>query len=262
MEDNNMSKEDIDKLLKIVETCQLADIDIAIIENYLDSDGVKHEAFRAINNDKSCLTISNDNIPNLGENGIIGLSRINTVLRSRLAYFKDDPSFTIQFQKNSKNEISSLKFSNKNATSTFRCASPGIIKAPKAINEEDHAIICFDKEIVQTLIASSKAMGAKQFSIIGKREGDDFKISFDFSDGQESLIVNTESKVDFLSEESNFRYSYSCNIFFNLVRNIIGNLSKEEKEFPIILGEHGFIKLNVNGHWVSFLPNADLDEGE
>ena len=260
---SSLSKESVTQLSKVIETCMLAGIENVLIENDPDGD-VGQAVIRGINDDRTCLILSNNDVPTLGKEGkVLGLSRMN-ILRSRMNVLNGDDSFEVSVEVNNKNEVSVLHLNNSKAKTQFRCASPSIIKAPKAVNDEELAVINIKREDVPTIISASKAMGAKKFVLMCKKNAEgSFEGFIEYYDAnQDAFSIKVADNVDFVDEPATFVYYYITDIFLSLVRKIESSLPEGETDFPLIVGKNGTLRLIINNHVIILIPQTNTQDGD
>ena len=251
---SSLSKENITKLNKVIETCLLSGIENVLVENLKGQPGV----IRGINDDRTCLILSNEDVPDFGQDVVIGLSRMRD-LRSRASVLSSAADFEMTFDTNNKNEVSVLGFKSGKGKTQFRCASPSIIKAPKAVNDEELAVVNFKKEDVQTINAAAKAMGAKTFTLLCKKNADEkFEAFIEFYDtNQDVFSIKIADDVEFIDGPATFVYYYMSDIFLGLIRQIHGNLAEGETDFPLIVGKGGTLRLIINNHVIILVPQTN-----
>ena len=254
---SSLSKESVSKLNKVIETCLLAGIENVLIEN--DPDGDEGQAvIRGINDDRTCLILSHAEVPELGGEGkVLGLSRMN-ILRSRVNVLNTDDSFEMSVETNNKNEVSVLGLKSSKAKTQFRCASPSIIKAPKAVNDEALAIIQISKGDVATINSAAKSMGAKTFTLMCKKNGDAYEAFIEYYDANQDVFsIKVNDNVEFLDEPATFVYYYITDVFLGLIRQINSGLGENETSFPIIVGKGGTLRLIINNHEIILVPQTN-----
>lgn len=246
----SLSKENVLKFNKVLDTCLLAGIENVLIEN-----GDK-SIIRGINDDRTCLILSENDVPEIGGD-VIGLSRMN-VLRSRMNVLNADSSFEMTSETNNRNEISILGLKNNKAKTQFRCASPSIIKAPKAVNDEELAVVEINKADVATLNSAAKAMGAKTFTLMCKANGDNYEAFIEYYDvNQDVFSMKVADSVEFLDEPATFVYYYITDVFLSLIRKISDSLPEGENTFPLIIGKGGTLRLIINNHVIILVPQTN-----
>lgn len=254
---SSLSKNDVSQLNTVIETCLLAGIENIVIEN--DPHGDEGQsAIRGVNDDRTCLILSNNDVPSLGGEGkVIGLSRMN-VLRSRMNVLNGDDTFAVDVDVNGKGEISVLHLKNRQAKTQFRCASPSIIKAPKAINDQELAAVAVKKSDVQTLNAAAKAMGAKTFTLMVKQAGDKYEAFIEYYDtNQDVFSIKISDNVEYFDEPTTFVFYYIADTYLGLIRQIVSKLGEEENEFHMIVGKGGTLRLIVNNHVIILIPQTN-----
>ena len=255
---SSLSKNDVSQLNTIIETCLLAGIENALIENDPNGDEGQ-QVVRGINDDRTCLILSNNDIPSLGGTGkVLGLSRMN-ILRSRINVLNNDDSFIITADTNTKDEVSVLNLKNNKAKTQFRCASPSIIKAPKAVNDQEMAAIEIKKTDVDTLSSAAKAMGAKTFTLLAKKgAGDNIEAFIEYYDtNQDVFSIKVADSIEFFDEPSTFVYYYITDVFLRLIRQISGALGENDTGFHIIVGKGGTLRLIINNHVIILVPQTN-----
>lgn len=248
----NLTKENVAKLSKIIETCMLAGIENVLVES--GADGV----IRGINDDRTCLILSNNDVPDLAGGEVLGLSRMN-ILRQRINVLNTDDSFEISVDTNNKNEVSVLGLKNNKAKTQFRCASPSIIKAPKAVNDEEFAVVEISKTDVPTLNSAAKAMSAKTFTLLCKKNADDkYEAFIEYYDtNQDVFSIKVADNVEFIDEPATFVYYYIADVFLALIRKIVDGLADNETTFPMIVGKGGTLRLIINNHVIILVPQTN-----
>ena len=247
-----LTKENVAKLSKIIETCMLAGIESVLIET--TGDGV----IRGINEDRTCLILSSNDVPNLAEGEVIGLSRMN-ILRQRINVLNTDESFEVSVETNNRNEVSVLGLKNNKAKTQFRCASPSIIKAPKAVNDEELAVVEISSADVPTLNSAAKAMGAKTFTLLCKKNADEkYEAFIEYYDtNQDVFSIKVADNVEFIDAPATFVYYYIADIFLGLIRKINDGLPEGETTFPVIVGKGGTLRLIINNHVIILVPQTN-----
>lgn len=249
-----LTTENIERLKSVIETCQLIGVDSALIES--------GKIIRGVNEDKTCLILSDSNVPDLlSDDAIIGLSRMS-VLRSRLNVMAAD-DLVVKLEENNKGEIASIHLANKKSKTQFRCASPSIIRAPKAVNDTEKALIEIQKEDVTTISNAAKAMSAKSFMLVSKRNGENFEAFIEYYDAnQDTFSIKVSDSIQFVDEASSFVHCYTSDVFLPLLRNIMSSLPEDEKIINLIIGTNGTLRLTVNTHTVILIPQVNTQNDD
>lgn len=232
----NTSMVDLDKLLSV---CILANIDNIIIENGQVS---------GVNEERSCAIISDQNIPSFGTDVKLGISRLST-LQTRMNLFKEDPKVAIEAKENARKEISQLEISGTNAKVQFRCSSPAMIKAPKAITANPLKDVTVLKSEIPIILSGVRAMGSKRVTLAIKENGE---TTLDFSDtNNDAFNVTLESKANHLGEDkpASCVHYYPAEIMLPLIR-----AGQDQSSISIIVSDNGVAQLLVNGHIMTMLP--------
>ena len=232
-----LSPESIANLEKILSTCSIASIDAIII----DEEGV-----RGINENKSCVIISNTNVPKLPESFKMGLTRLG-VLTNRLSLFKSDPQITVDAKENDQRaEISSLEVSSPTAKVQFRCTSSALIKAPKKINDTVKFSLSINKDQVPFILSGAKSMSAKFAVLAGKKDG----IFFEFTDSNQDTFSTKVSD----SNDLIFANCYAADVLLPLIKSAAAGMADSENILSIEIGEIGTARLQINGYDLTVLP--------
>ena len=244
--------ESIMLLNKIVETCLLAGIGNAVVES--------GKYVRGINDDHTCLIVSEDSIPFFGKNIQLGLSRLPS-LKSHLGLLAGN-EFGISFDMSSKNEneISVLHLNNKKTKTQFRCASPSIIKAPKGVGDKEFAVVELDKDDVQAISVGSKAIGSKDFTLLCKKEGDKYPVYVEVNNPQDNFSIKISDNIQFVDEPETFVHYYAIDNFISLAKYISNSLPENERTFSLIVGSVGTLRLIINNHVIILIPKKDNQE--
>lgn len=232
-----LSVSSIQNLEKLLQTCSIADIDAIIIEEGM---------LRGINEDKTCIILSNENLPEFNEGTKIGLSRLG-VLNNRLSLFKNDPLMTVDAKENTRNEIAALEIASPSAKVQFRCTAPGLIKAPKKINDELDFVIEVQKDQIPFILSGAKSMSAKRTVIAGKNDG----IYFEFTDtNQDTFSIKVAEP-----NGSTFAHHSPASVFLSLIRAAVNN-NEDEKIISLNIGKNGTVEILVNKYTLTILPQV------
>lgn len=232
-----LSPSSIQNLERLLQTCSIADIDAIIIED---------NTIRGVNEDKSCVIISDQNVPELKEGTKMGLSRLG-ILNNRLSLFKNDPQMVVDAKENSRDEISALEISSPSAKVQFRCTAPGLIKAPKKINDEFAFSIKVEKEQIPFILSGAKSMSPKRVVIAGKDDG----IYFEFTDtNQDTFSIKVDEPTLRI-----FAIQLPATVFLALIRASVNN-NEEDKYITLNVGKIGTVNLLVNNYTMTILPQV------
>ena len=232
-----LNQKSIKNLQDLLSLCSIADIESVVIED---------NAIRGISEDKSCVIISDKNIPDFGEGAKIGLSRLG-VLATRISLFKDDDQMTVDAKINDRNEVSTLEISNPSAKIQFRCTSPSLIRAPKKVNDEASFSVSINKEDIPFIISGAKSMSSKRVTIAGKANG----IYLEFTDTNQDVCSIKVSEPN----DKIVAVQLPANSFLSLLKTASG-YNDEEKQVTIVVGEVGSVNFAVGAHSIIILPLA------
>ena len=223
----------ISNLETVLSTCAVAGIDTIIIE-----DG----AIRGINDDKSCIIISDKNVPELPENTKLGLSRLGN-LSSRLSLFRADPQLAVDAKENDRGEISTLEISSPSGKVQFRATSSALIKAPKKVNDVEKYVVTIGKDSVPFILQGSKAMGAKNVVIASKKDGVYIECTDTNQDVFSTRVAEPQADI--------FANTYKADVLLALLK-----AACVSETVNMSIGEVGTLSIEVNGHNLIILPQV------
>lgn len=238
MKSFKLDKKSQTNLESILQLCSSVGIDSILIDE---------ESVRGVNEEKSCVIISKDNIPTLNGNKI-GLSRIG-VLLARINLLKSDSNAYIEATKNEKSEITQLDIIATGAKVQFRCTSTVLIKAPKSVNDSPHWLITVPENQIDLLVNGVRTMGAKK--ILLTKNGSKCNIECaDVSQDTFSISLNTDVKwvcEDPNTEETNFVYYYPTDVLLPVIKQLSG------KDIELTIGENGTLTTKINSHPITII---------
>lgn len=241
-----LTTKDTAALNALLHTCGICDIESVIIEG-----GIA----RGVNESKTCALISDFDIPNLPQT--MGLSRIGA-LRQRIDVFAGNNEAAVEVKESEKGEISSIEISAGKNKVQFRCTSSTLIKAPKNINGTPVNRVSIKKEELKMVFNAIKAMGGKKIMLSVRKDGN---VTFRVDDAtNDAFTISLDEDVTRLSNESmdSVAHYYSSDIFATVFKPAFD-------EFAVItfdIGDNGIIKLKVNGHSVTLLPQINEEEDD
>lgn len=235
-----LTSQDTSRLTSILSTCAIGGIESVIIEE---------GRVRGVNDDKTCVIISNFEVPNFPQR--IGLTRLSS-LRQRLDLFANNPATVIDAKESDRGDISSIDISAGKNKVQFRCTSATLIKAPKSINDTAVARVFVKKDEMKMILNAIKVMGSKKVLLAIKK---DRTVSFTLADATNDGFDSTlETPVEYLSEETmnSVVHYYAADIFAAVMRN-----DSDTTSFDV--GAVGTINVSVNGHAITLLPQINED---
>lgn len=235
---------DIKNLTNVLDACLLVGIENVIIEDSL---------VRGMNADKSCVILSDTNVPKLPLP--LGLTRIKE-LKQRLDLFGDNVA--VEVKEGARGDISSIDMQAGKSKASFRCASTGLIKAPKVISDTLINRVYVSKEQMKSILAGAKAMGSKKIAISIKKTDE---VVFDMADTiHDNFSVTLDSSVERLddADTSSVTHYYDEPVFASIMR------TKQDDKITFDVGSMGIIRVDLNGHAMTILPkiNEDGDDNE
>lgn len=238
-----LSAQDTTNLMNILSTCAIGDIQSVIVEDNF---------VRGINESKTCVIISDFNVPKFPQK--IGLSRLSS-LKQRLDLFLNKSDIVIDAKESDRGEINSLDISAGKNKVQFRCTSSMLIKAPKFINDEAAVRVFVEKDELKMILNAIKVMGGKKVLIAIKK---DCSVSFQISDATNdnfSSAINTPAERISKEDMDSVAHYYPADVFFAIFKN-------QAEEFDAIVfdvGAVGTIKVRLNGHQLTILPQINED---
>lgn len=259
----NLSKESVNQITKVLETCLVAGFEKIVIENSKDGNSIRGQ-----NEDQTCLLITNTGGPDLDGAKFLGLSRLN-ILKSRVGVINGiDKDITVSTDVNTKGEISSLQFKGDRAKTQFRCASPSIIKAPKGINDQEFVKFSIKKDDVTIISNAIRAMQAKTLSLVGKMNNSTNNVEafIEITDATQDVfsfkICDAVEFIDDSCEDSVFVFNYLANIFTSLLKQNVSCLKEDEDQIELVIGQIGSIWLKINNNTFIILQYVEDQENE
>ena len=229
-----LSLQSINNLTNVLETCAVAGIDTIIIEE---------KAIRGISDDKTCIIISDKNVPELPELSKLGLSRLG-VLSCRLSLFKTDPQLSVDVKLHQNGvDISTLEISSPSAKAQFRATSASLIKAPKKVNDTVKHSITINKEVIPFITQGVKAMGAKTIVLAAKKDGVFIECSDTNQDVFSTKVAEPTAEI--------FVNNYKADAFLALIK-----AACTSDTVTVSIGEVGTMNIEVNGHNLIILPKT------
>ena len=242
----NLSKESVNQITKVLETCLAAGFEKIVIENSKDGNSV-----RGMSEDQTCLLVTNEGGPSLDGAKALGLSRLN-ILKSRIGVINGiDKEISVSTEVNAKGEVSSLQFKGERAKTQFRCASPSIIKAPKGVNDQEFVKISIKKEDVNIISNAIRAMQAKTLSLVGKlnKDTDNVEVFIEILDATQDVfsikVCDAAEFIDDSCEDSVFAFDYLASIFTALLKQNVSCLKEDEPVIELLVGQIGSIWLKI-----------------
>lgn len=225
----------------IISVCSSVSIDNIIIE-----DGM----IRGINDEKSCVILSsNISLSGLGSTKL-GLARLS-VLAARLSVLKNSKNFNIELAVNNKDEVTHIRLSGGGAKVDFRCAAPGLIRAPKAINDPPNWRLEISKEQAEMVSSAVRVMGAK--TVVIAKKGNDVVI--ECSDSNNDVFsISLEKNPEWVSEETStpevaFAHYYPANMLLAVF--------KQKQSCELVIGENGTLTTQIGGHFLTIISKID-----
>lgn len=215
------------------------------IENILIEEGFA----RGVNEDKSCVFISDQNIPSFGANKI-GLSRLG-VLLSRLNLMANVKDSGVDAKETAKSEISHLEIAGGRSKMQYRCAAPSLVKAPKSVNDTPTWMVTIKQEELELLVNSIKLMGAKRVVLILQ----DSQIRVECSDTNNDIFSSTLEtppiQVDpDVTLDNSFVHYYPADVLLSVFKQNSGDIE-------MVVGELGTLSMTASGHPVTVIAQVE-----
>jgi hypothetical protein len=187
----------------------------------------------------------------------MGLSRIGA-LRQRIDIFAGNNTALVEVKESEKGEISSIEISAGKNKVQFRCTSSALIKAPKNINGTPVNRVSIKKEELKMVFNAIKAMGGKKLMLSVRKDGN---VTFRVDDAtNDAFTISLDEDVTRLSDESmdSVAHYYSSDIFAAVFKPAFDAYTV----IAFDIGDNGIIKLKVNGHDVTLLPQINEEEDD
>ena len=240
---------DISNLNNIINVCALANIDMLLLDAT-----VPKPLLSGINADRTCVIITNDNIPSIQSGEKLALKKFK-ILKSRLDLFKADPKLSVETKSKPNGDISELHIKGTNASVQFRTVSSNAVQCPKAIDDVPTKVIKITREEVALILNAEKAMGSKKVTISIKSSN---AVSVEFTDANNDLFSIGLSNpaldaTDESSDTSVVAYYYS-DVFTSLIKAAVA----EDDSVEVSLYESSS-QIVVNGYTMILISPMDSE---
>jgi hypothetical protein len=216
---NQLSQENIDYLIKLINSANPARITSVIVDNL---------GTRAID-ESGTIALMDPNVPEFP--GHLGLTRIPQLkARLELASGKDD--FTVEYHKNEdKGFVERLTFKARGVKADYRTGDPESIRAPKRIMDEMVTEFELDNSVVSELQSAVGAYTATELKFILK-------------DGSISAQVDDGNGDVFSVEVGNTDYTETLtHVYDALNTSQILKLSLTNGKVKVAMGEKGILSI-------------------
>lgn len=238
---------DLTNLNNIINICSLVGIDMLLLDASTDA-----PILSAINSDRTCVIITDTNIPVLETGSKLALKKLK-VLKQRLDLFKTDPQLSVELKKKANGDISELLIKGSKASSQYRTSPVNSVQCPKSIEDTPLKTIKMTREEVALILNAEKAMGSKKITIAVKKGTN---VSVELSDGSNDLFsiplsIPAEDIGD-EAETSVISYFHTDG-FSPLVR-----ASAVENEIVSIDLYEASAKIAVNGYVLTMISPVDI----
>ncbi len=239
-----LSRADAVNLNNLLATAAIAGIESIVIDNGFAS---------GYTNQKTIFVSNSEEIPKLTQK--IGLGRINH-LRSRLDLVASNSDMYIDAKESDRGEISMLELISGKTKIQYRCMATSLIKAPKGSGDDGWRIVNINKTQSQLILNSVKVMGAKDLTLIIKKEG---TIIFQISDAiHDQMTVELDNLIENIEEVDpndvqSVIYKYETDVLLPLLRAAQTN----DGEISFLVGAEGTVHLILNDHSIYVLQQMD-----
>lgn len=237
-----LSSDTLSFIQRVVNTADLVKIDSIIIEP---------NVVRAIDENHTVFILQTKNVPVM-EFGSIGLNRTN-VFTSRFELGKTLSDFVVEAIVEDKDPDATyaraLTMKARGIKVDYRCANPGLIKAPRQLNDTLAYEITIDPEVVLMMQKGQSAMYTDEITFMGSPDGVFFelsdinadKMSYQFANKALRLAQDDTTPVSFI-------HSYALKTLLPLFKiNPSGCFS---------LTTQGILKIVINGLDVYVMPRT------
>lgn len=252
--------------------------DICKVANALSMDGViiepKEKRIRGVNDDTSLILLDHFEPDGLFQNfDMICINRVSYFLNRLSLIIQNDSKLDekitidaiaeeISFRSGVEqvNAIISLTLKNKNIRVDFRCAHPGIIKAPKSVRDKRQSL-SFDlqKDDINLIQRAAAAMGSgmnanDQTMLIRIIGGDRISLQIEDSVKDSCNIELENDSIKPLSDESldKFERKYPLQKLITLFK-----LNKQDT-VTVIMKPNGFMELKLHDINFFVIPKANM----
>lgn len=214
---------------------------------------------RLINEGKTCVIISDQNIPKFATD--IGISRLDA-FQTRMNAFAFQTNVVVNTTDDTK-QVVSVEFSAGRSKAQYRCTSVVLLEGtiPKRVADSETAAFIFQitPDEVKQVTDSFKIMGAKLTTLI---ISEDKLVKFIAADeSNDNFVVELENGASFEGEETAAVFSYDVGVFTPLLKEAV--TANTSSTLTLFIGARGTLTLEVNGHRVILLPqlnNNDEDD--
>jgi len=236
----------IANLNKLLAVSALASIDNLIIE-----DGTA----RGVDEDKSVVLISDQNIPSFGKDVKAGLTRLS-MLSQRLNLVKGKDDIEVEVKLSPTNEISQLEITGSGAKVQYRGANLNTIKAPRAVNTNATWQIDIPLEMLAVIQNGANAMGAKK-AILNRKTGNEVFIEF-IDDNNDAFSMKIADTATFIGEGDApnpvFIHYYPSKTLLSILK---AAGSECDKVVTVVIGNIGTLQVLVSGHLLTIIPKMN-----
>lgn len=233
----NITTDTLLQIENILKSAKLIDISEIIIDNHL---------VRGINYSKTAFILSELSLPE--DFPTLGINRPEIYL-SRSTLVKDDDTTTVSAtikETIDSSFISQLDFKSKSVKVQFRSCNPGMISAPKSINDAETFNIKFTENDVKMITKACSSIDTDNIKITGSDSGVDFEL-VDLSG--DTIVYNSDAVLTSNNDDTDFSFSFVQKQLLQMLKN-----SGDDMEFT--LGKKGMFKIRVNGIVFYLLPQV------
>ena len=157
-------------------------------------------------------------------------------------------------KENDKGEISILTLKAGKSSIQFRCTAERMIKYPKQNEDTTIVTIKMTKGEVQQIARAVKTLAAETLTLAIGRDG---VIKFECAaPTNESFSAEITASADFEGDPQGIVHIYEGDRF----ASVLDAAAREADEVVLELGEYGSLTLNIKGHTLVALPNANMED--
>lgn len=181
----------------------------------------------------------------------IGIGRIGE-FEKRAAVFTT--ALEGEGKENDKGDISILTLKAGKSSIQFRCTAEKMIKYPKENEDSTIATVKLTKAEVQQIARAVKTLAAETLTLAIGRDG---SIKFECTaPTNESFSAEVAAEAVFEGDPQGIVNIYEGDRF----ASVLDAAARESDDVILELGEYGSLTLNIKGHTLIALPNANMED--
>jgi len=235
----------VQNLYDLFTTCAVADIDQLLIDEGWA---------RGVNEERSCLIISDFQVPAFG-GAKCGLTRLSE-LRRRFELFmlggKFEEGFSVEAAISERAaEVARLNLALGKDRLEWRCAPASMVPAPKSVNDEPACIISVNRRQLALMLNGLRLAASSKLTLSVRPDG---TATFQVVAASDNLIITNDTPAELVTElEQSMVHHYLPKVLSSILR-VVGD------EASLAVGVGGTITTIVRGHPLILLPQIGDNE--